>query len=110
MTRLGVVRLTGKSGTKYKFGAYPLDTVFKKGMAGVFVVTRRVRKDSGAVKHREIHLGQTGDLRLPVPDEGGSFVTAGANCICFHGEKNETTRQQIQQDLTGRHQAADNAS
>ena len=94
----------------YKFGAYPLDTVFKKGMGGVFVVTRRVRKNSGAVKHREIHLGQTGDLRKPLPDTAGSFTTAGANCICVHGEKSETTRQLIQQDLVGRHRAPDDAS
>ena len=110
MNKLGVVRLTGKSGTKYKFGAYPLDTVFKKGMGGVFVVTKRVRRDSGAVKHREIHLGQTGDLHLPLPGEAGSFVTAGANCICVHGEKDETVRQEIQLDLTGRHQASGSPS
>lgn len=110
MNKLGVVRLTGKSGTKYKFGAYPLDTVFKKGMAGVYVVTKRVRKGSGAVKHREIQLGQTGDLGLPLSEAAESFVTAGANCICVHGEKDEAVRRGIQQDLTGRHQAAGNAS
>ena len=49
-------------------------------------------------------------MRLPLGGAAGSFVSAGANCICVHGEKDEIVRQEIQQDLTGRHLAAGSAS
>jgi hypothetical protein len=100
--------LTGKSGSQYKFNAYPLETVFKKGLAAVYLVTRRVHvKPSGAVKHKEICLGQTDDLRQPITGQGEFVTSQGANCICVHGEKDQVRRLGIHQDLLDRHRAVD---
>lgn len=102
MPRLGVLRLTGKSGNRYRFHAYPLATVFRKGLAGVYVVTRRVRSaDTGAARHKEFSLGQTGDLRQLL-DASHAQWAAKANCICVLGEKDEIARRDIREDLADR--------
>jgi len=110
MKRLGVVRLTGKSGNQYPFSTYPLGTVFEAGMGGVYVVTKRVRrKSNGAIKHREVFIGQTGDLHMPLGGEAQAPASAGANCICVYAENDDTVRQGIHQDLMGRHRPDDTA-
>jgi hypothetical protein len=100
MAKLGVIRFAGKSGTQYRFNAYPLGTAFKKGMGAVYVVTRRRQVEpDGAFTHKQMYLGQTDDLRQPLTGQGASLADRGANCICVHGEKDEAARLGIQQDL-----------
>ena len=41
MNKSGTVKFSGKSGTRYAFTAYPLETVFAQGFSGVHVATQR---------------------------------------------------------------------
>ena len=100
MASIGVVRLTGKSGNQYAFKAFLLGTTFKKDLGAVYVLTRRRHvKPDGHFAHKQLQMGQTADLRLPLPDAAESAAKSGANCICVHPEKDEATRLGIQQDL-----------
>jgi len=101
MSRLGVVKVVGNSGTQYRFLAYPLTTVFRKGRSVVYLTTcRRTRQDAPS-KHRRIGLGQTDDVRRLLTDQGKSLAAGGANCICVCGEPDSRTRLAIQRDLGG---------
>lgn len=99
MPSLGTITLAGKSGTPYKFRAYPQETVFKKGLAAVFLVTRRSEKAKRPARHKPLFLGQSGDIRSLDMAPITAAMTAAANCICVHAEQNETARMGIQQDL-----------
>ena len=100
MNKLGNVKFSGKSGTRYPFIAYPLGTVFAEGFGGVYVATRRREgKSRSGFVHKRIRMGQSDDLRQPLASEEQAFSTQGANCICVHAEKDEGTRREIEQDL-----------
>jgi len=103
MNKFGTVKFSGKSGTRYPFTAYPLETVFARGFSGVFVVTqRKPGKPGSRFVHRKISTGQSNGLCHPLAGEEGSFTERGANCICVHAEKDKAARQTIAQDLTRR--------
>ena len=111
MAKLGIVKFAGNSGTRYRFQTYPLGTAFKKGVAAVYVVTRRRQVEpDGAFAHKRICLGQTDDLSRPLPDQGEPLASLGANCVCVHGEKSKDARLGIQQDLTRTPRLAGGAS
>jgi hypothetical protein len=100
MSKLGIVKFSGKSGVRYAFKAFPLGTVFAKGFAGVYVITRRRKgKLTGRFAHRKIGTCQSDGLRQPLADGRESFVARGANCICLHAEKDQSARLHIEQDL-----------
>jgi len=99
MPSLGSFTLAGKSGTPYRFRAYPLGTTFKKGFAAVYIVTQRKRSTSaGGMQHKPLLLGQSEDLRQPKGD-GDTPFDINANCICVHAEQDHTARKGIQEDL-----------
>jgi len=100
MTKLGTVKFSGKSGQRYAFTAYPLETLFDQAFSGVYVVTRR--KEGKARKgfvHKRICTGQSGDFRQFLAGDDASIAARGANCICLHAENDQATRQKIEQDL-----------
>ena len=100
MNKLGTVKFSGKSGTRYAFTAYPLETVFDKAFSGVNVVTQRKQgKSTKGFVHKRIWTGQSDDLRQLPTGQERSFSARGANCICVHTEKDKGTRQKIEQDL-----------
>ena len=100
MNKLATVKFSGKSGTRYAFTAYPLETVFAQGFSGVYVVTqRKPGKSKSGFVHRRMCTGQRDGLCQPLASGGQSFAARGANCICLHVEKDKGARQQIEQDL-----------
>jgi len=100
MNKLGTVKFSGKSGARYAFIAYPLETVFDEAFGGVYVVTRRRQgKSKRGFVHKRICTGQSDELRQVLTSQERSLSAQGANCICVHAEKDEGTRQEIEQDL-----------
>lgn len=99
MPSLGVITLVGKSGKSYKFRAYPLGTIFKKGFAAVYVITRRaLRQATGSMRHKPLVFGHGNDLRRPDVDKSVARYAA-ANCVCVYAERSEQVRMEIAQDL-----------
>ena len=100
MNKLGTIKFSGKSGERYAFTAYPLETVFDEAFSGVYVVTRR--KEGKAKKgfvHKRLCTGQSDDLRQSLASVEPSFSSRGANCICVHAENDQAARRKIELDL-----------
>lgn len=83
--RQGSIFFSGKSGEKYHFHVWPLDTRFKP-VAAVYLVTKRAYDNTSyrRASHDAIYIGQTGDLSGAL-EAGGQverYRKFGANCIC----------------------------
>jgi len=101
MPSLGTITLAGKSGKPYKFRVYPKETSFKKGLAAVFVLTqRRKRESTGRMRHKPVFVGESNDLRLPDAKAATAMKETAANCICIHAEPCIEMRENIRQDLS----------
>ena len=100
MNRLGTVKFSGRSGARYAFAAHPLETVFARGVSGVYVVTRpKQGKSRKGFMHKRICTGQSDDLRQLLTGDERSFSARDANGICVHAQKDKGARQMIEQDL-----------
>lgn len=100
MAKLGVLTLTGASGTKYQFNVYSYDTKFKE-MGAVYYISKRTKKSDGTGSHTKIYIGQTEDLSERFDDHHKEecFKKHGANCKSIHAESSEQKRLAIESDL-----------
>ena len=97
------ITFTGKSGQKYYFHAWPLETRFKS-VAAVFFVTKRGFDNKTYVRsacHERIFIGQTDNLSAPFATQFqlDRFTKHGANCICVCVVANGEQRIAAEQDL-----------
>ena len=97
------VTFSGKSGQKYYFHAWPLETRFKS-VPAVFFVTKRSFDNKNYVRnacHERIFIGQTDNLSAPLATQFqlDRFTKLGANCICVCVLANGEQRIAAQQDL-----------
>jgi len=100
------ITFTGKSGEKYRFQVWSLETRFKP-LAAVYFVTKRAQ-DNNTYKrasHDSIYIGQTPDLTDPFGTQAqfDCFRKHGANCICIYMHENEERRIVIEEDLIALH-------
>jgi hypothetical protein len=64
-----IITFHGKSGTRYPFQAWPMDTRFKP-RGGIYIVTKREclnRTFAAMATHRCLAIGQTADFAASVP-------------------------------------------
>lgn len=100
MSKLGTVKFTGRSGSQYRFEAFPLESVLEKGLSGVYVVTERKQgKTKPGFVHKRISAGQSSDLCQSLSNGEKAFSARGGNCFCVHEQSDEIIRQSIEQDL-----------
>jgi len=100
------ITFSGKSGEKYRFQAWSLETRFKP-MAAVYLVTKRAF-DSATYNracHDSIYIGQTANLADPFATGSlfDCFTKHGANCICIYLLEDEEQRIAVEQDLVALH-------
>ena len=104
--RHGSVTFGGKSGEKYHFQVWPLDTRFKSASA-VYFVTRRTYENSTYRRacHDGIFIGQTENLAdsIAAHPQLEHFRKHGANCICVYLLADEERRIAVEQDLLAVH-------
>lgn len=104
--RQGSIIFSGKSGEKYHFEVWPLETRFKP-VAAVYFVTRRAYDNDSYRRacHDAVYIGQTGDLpgALAAGGELDRFRKFGANCVCVHVLTDEARRMAVEQDLLAAH-------
>ena len=102
MAKYGDIMFSGKSGEKYCFHAWPLETRFKS-LGGVYFVTKRVFKNKNydRASHEGIYIGQTNNLADPFGTQSqlDRFKKHGANCICVYPLENEEQRLAVEQDM-----------
>jgi len=100
--RIGTVVFSGKSGAKYRFEVWPMDTRFKP-VAAVYVVTRRevTTGTFSRAGHEQLYLGQTPDISAPLGTEAqlAWFGANGANCVCVYAVESEERGAAIKKDL-----------
>jgi hypothetical protein len=106
MATFGGITFNGKSGEKYYFKAWPMQTRFNP-LGAVYFVTKRVFNDKTyrRASHESIYIGQTTDLTGPLatPLQLACFEKLGANCICVYVDASEERRLAIAQDLMAAH-------
>lgn len=93
----------GKSGDRYRFQAWPMETKFK-ATGGVYLVTRRAYEDrtfATKATHHPLAIGQTADLAAAflTKAERARLTERGANCICVYAVADEARRIEIEKDL-----------
>jgi len=100
MAKISDLTLTGKSGKKYDFEVYSIDTAFNE-VAAVYAVTKRYKNSSNEFKHTVIYIGQTDNLkeRHDNHHKEECFKRNDANCICVHQDSNEKSRLAKEADL-----------
>lgn len=99
MTKIADATFEGKSGTKYGFSVYTLDTSFKN-IGGVYIFSHR-SVSNGKGTHAFKYIGETGDLgeRIANHEKWPCVKRNGANAICTHAEANAKKRLDIETDL-----------
>lgn len=107
----GSITFSGKSGEKYHFQAWPLETRFRS-VAAVYFVTKRVFENATyrRASHEEIYIGQTESLADPFATQArlDCFTKHGANCVCVCLVVNQDRRIAIEQDLLALHSTSCN--
>jgi hypothetical protein len=98
MPKLGELTIPGGSGRKYKFDAYPLQTVWTR-ISAVYIVTHRDLLPDGSVEHVCIHLGELANLQEIPPLSVTSMKGHRANCICILQEDGMEQRRQVIEDI-----------
>jgi hypothetical protein len=98
MPKLGELTIPGGSGKKYKFDAYPLQTVWTR-ISAAYIVTHRDVQPDGGVEHVCIHLGESPNLQEMPPLPVTSVKGHRANCICILQEDDTEQRRQIIEDI-----------
>ena len=113
MATYGGITFAGKSGEKYYFHAWPLETRFKS-VGAVYFVTKRSfnNKTYRIAGHEGIYIGQTENLSDPVatPLRTERFMKHGANCVCVHLVADEERRLAVVRDLLAGHSTSCNES
>ena len=85
----------------YRSTVFPLKTTFKRGIAAVYVVTRRFEQEDGTFAHEWLYVGSTPNMRAQFeghPQKFG-FDKYNANAICVIREDDENNRKEIHADL-----------
>lgn len=111
MVTFGGITFNGKSGQKYYFKAWPIQTRFNP-LGAVYFVTKRVFSDKTyhRASHESIFIGQTTDLTaaLGTSAQLACFDKHGANCICIYLNASEERRLAIANDLMAAHRTTCN--
>lgn len=96
------ITFKGRSGERYSFQAWPLETKFK-AVGGVYIVTRRSFEDRTfptKARHQSLAIGQTANLADALSKTDRTKLTAhGANCVCVYAVADEARRTAIEKDL-----------
>jgi len=111
MAKWGHIVLNGKSGEKYRFQIWPLETKFKP-IGAVFFLTERTIKNKNydRASHSGVYIGQTENLSDPFSTHPqlDCFKKHRANCICIFPVADEEKRVAVEQDLISEYRTSCN--
>ena len=102
----GTINWVGKSGTRYKYWIYKIDTTFTKSPAN-YVFAKQTSDD----KFSNIYTGETGDIseRFDSHHKMPCIKREGATRITAHGSSgNEKTRKREEADIVDNYNPACN--
>jgi hypothetical protein len=97
------INFAGKSGQRYCFQAWPLDTTLSPMGGGIFIITKRECLDRTfptKASHRCLVIGHTADLAAALTKADlRKLLEQGANCICVYRLSSDAERVQVENDL-----------
>jgi len=100
--KYGDIMLSGKSGHKYCFQAWPFGTRFRP-LGAVFFVTKRLfnNKNYRRACHEVLYIGETSSMAEPLASlfQLDAFEKRGANCVCVYPTTDEAQRRTMLEDL-----------
>lgn len=101
MNKLSTTSMGGESGANYKFEVYPYETMFRQGIAGVYLIAKRYKLPDGKFTLDPIYIGELSDLSTlyGFHKKQDCFLKHGANCKCIYISTDQKERQYIVQDL-----------
>lgn len=107
--KYGDIMLSGKSGHKYCFQAWPFGTRFRP-LGAVFFVTKRLfnNKNYRRASHEVLFIGETASMAEPLASlfQLDAFEKRGANCVCVYPTTDEAQRRSMLDDLVAGHSPA----
>ena len=85
----------------YFFGIYTLDTDFKETYGGVYIFTKRTKKEDGTFQHYVIYIGKTKKFnqRFDSHERWNDIKSHNANCICVLKTNSEDESLAIEKDI-----------
>ncbi len=105
MAKVADILFEGSSFTKYRFGAYTLDSEFDCEGA-VYIFTRRTKPGTFGGTHVVRYIGQAESLSDELNATGGMTAAEtrfDANCLCVMYETNSEIRSSVAKDLLKHH-------
>ena len=104
--KYGDIMLSGKSGHKYCFQAWPFGTRFRP-LGAVYFVTKRhfSNKNYRRASHEVLYIGETSSMSNPLASnfQLEAFEKRGANCVCVCPALDEEQRKTMVEDLIAGH-------
>jgi len=99
--KISKAKVKGASGEQYPFDVYTLETMFKEGLAGVYLVARRYKNPDGHFSLDPIFVGETEDLATiyGFHRKQACFEKYYPNCRCIYRVKDPERRKEIVEDL-----------
>lgn len=106
MNKLSTTTIGGESGANYKFDVYSNETMFRQGLAGVYLIARRYKLEDGKFTLDPIYIGELADLSIlfGFHKKQNCFQKYGANCKCIHICNDPSQRKYIVTDLIEYHE------
>ena len=99
--KISTAKVIGASGRQYPFDVYDWDTIFRVGLAGVYMIARRFKKPDGNFELEPIYVGEREDLSLifGFHKNQACIQKYYPNCRCIYLVKDADTRKEIVEDL-----------
>lgn len=101
MGKISNALFNGESGEQYRFEVYTMDTVFRTGLPGVFVIAHRYKLPEGHFTLDPIYVGEREDLSLLtglLPNQR-CIQQHKANVKCIFRKADEDRREYIKEDI-----------
>ncbi|OVE75489.1 hypothetical protein BVX97_04430 [bacterium E08(2017)] len=101
MSKLGTLAFKNNEGHTYDFAIFQMDSEFKPGHGGVYIITSRHDDDHHHHGHKVICIGETDDMSTVLQDHPmqAEFETQNANCCCVHATQDAAARERIAGEL-----------
>ena len=100
MADYGVISFKGGGNTRYAFTSYSWDSRLAP-KAGAYIITRRFKSDTMAIRHEVISIGTSRDFSklIEAARANKCYAKNYANCVCLHSDSDTKSAEAKVKDL-----------
>lgn len=101
MGKLSTATLTDASDNRYQFDVYTMDSMFREGYPGVYMIARRYKLEDGQFTLEPLFVGESADLSTlyGYHPQQACIQKHGGNCKCIYHVKSKEKREAIVENL-----------